>query len=709
MNCEQARNGLLPANFDGLEETESRALENHLTSCEACKTIDSEVSNALSLLEAPSMKAPEAAWDKIKSRIHEDIARKPSAPALKIAVSCTYCKGQLERAESVFCGSCLAPHHPGCFEEYGRCSNLGCAETRTVKPLEATGQRYPMPAIQAKASEAKPRRRAKLVAALFLGAGTMFGVAAMVGDPQKSNSVDVANAVPLARPLLKKPRTQYRQVLDARVSELTVDRDGDPWFGLNTWGTKGLGSFKSSFKEAFARKREGKDDLVIESGMLTVHGDDGLLIAQALDTDESSYAVINGQVQSVPPSSSTQKPSVLDAKIFQLPDGETFLDQDKYGRIYARALNQQIVVYDPWAAGRYPKSLVEATAGLSFRNSSEALLFWNDRAGTLKSRLDPSLQTKMTEGFHLKDGGLFFLYKDGGNHYSGRFRADGTYSAGVQAVVAGKSGHASVLALLASKRAVLIKELDSTMSSFGKIKLAVDEDKLWVLNGAELTCLSPNKVQSILKFDQALKNNVLFPAPYDGVFIVQDNQRLDHITVDADSVTVAKAGVTIADTKDLFSGAKGLLWHPLTVRGLNQCNWQGQNREQLGREALPKISIGETLLAVKKNALVTWDGTWETQLLPGVGENSHILHDQQSKRLVILSPSKDPGSLRLTLFNLTPGTGVKKLAGVVDWSVLIPFPAKADALRSSFVAGGKLWIQENDSILKAISLPPRTH
>ncbi|MDF1664624.1 MAG: hypothetical protein P1V97_22895 [Planctomycetota bacterium] len=710
MNCEQARSGLLPANFDGLEDEESQALETHLSTCPACKTLDSEVSSALSLLERPAMKAPEAAWDKIKNRIHEDIARKPSAPALKIAVSCTYCKGQLERAESVFCGSCLAPHHPGCFEEYGRCSNLGCAETRTVKPLETAGQRFPMPAIQAKATERKPRRRAKLVAALVLGAGTAFGMAAMVGDPQKQNSVDIAQVAPLARPLLKKARTQYRQVLDGRVSEVTVDRDGDPWFGLSAQGARGLKSFKASFKDAMARKRDGQDDLVIENGLLAIHGDDGLLVAQTQQDEESSYAVIDGQVKTVPLPPSTKKASTLDPKILDLPDGETFLDQDKYGRVYARALNKQIVVYDPWAAGRYPKALVEATAGLSFRNSGQALLFWGNQASTLKSRLDPKPLAKMTEVFPLKDGGLFFLYKDSGKHYNGRFGADGTYSAGAEAILAGKSGYSSALELLSSHRSILLKELDCTKRSFGKIKLAVDEEKLWVLDGGKLTCLTPTEALPVRAEKRALKNNVLFPSPYDGVFIIRDDQSLYHFTVEAGAVTESKVDVTIPENSAVFSGAKEQLWHSiLTDKDLNKCNWQGQNRGLLGVEAFPKISIGDTLLAVKENALVTWDGAWETQLLPGVAKTSHILHDKKSNRLVILSLSDDPGSIRMTLFNLTVGTGVKKLAGAVDWSVLIPFPSGANALSTSFVAEGKLWIEENGKTLKAISLPPRTN
>ena len=51
-------------------------------------------------------------------------------PGLVIALSCSFCRGALTREEAIYCASCLAPHHPECFREHGRCSVMGCGEQR---------------------------------------------------------------------------------------------------------------------------------------------------------------------------------------------------------------------------------------------------------------------------------------------------------------------------------------------------------------------------------------------------------------------------------------------------------------------------------------------------------------------------------------------------------------------------------------------------
>ena len=61
---------------------------------------------------------------------------RPEVPPLVIALSCSYCRGGLTRSAGVYCASCLAPHHPECFAEHGRCSVMGCAESRVVRPAE---------------------------------------------------------------------------------------------------------------------------------------------------------------------------------------------------------------------------------------------------------------------------------------------------------------------------------------------------------------------------------------------------------------------------------------------------------------------------------------------------------------------------------------------------------------------------------------------
>ena len=113
MNCEQARNELLPLAFESLEDESAQELRIHLSACPKCQGLENEVTDALSLLERPQLKAPERAWDKIRQRIHEEVSKQGAPKKISISVACTYCKGPLGRAESVFCGSCLAPHHPG--------------------------------------------------------------------------------------------------------------------------------------------------------------------------------------------------------------------------------------------------------------------------------------------------------------------------------------------------------------------------------------------------------------------------------------------------------------------------------------------------------------------------------------------------------------------------------------------------------------------
>lgn len=68
----------------------------------------------------------------------EEPSREPPRPpepatGLALGVRCTFCHDALSRAEAVYCASCLAPHHAGCFGEHGRCSAPGCAETASVR------------------------------------------------------------------------------------------------------------------------------------------------------------------------------------------------------------------------------------------------------------------------------------------------------------------------------------------------------------------------------------------------------------------------------------------------------------------------------------------------------------------------------------------------------------------------------------------------
>ncbi|MGE0709663.1 MAG: hypothetical protein AB7N76_24110 [Planctomycetota bacterium] len=51
--------------------------------------------------------------------------------------TCAFCHGYLSRRGRVRCRSCGAPHHLGCFRAHGRCSTMGCGQTRFERPVEA--------------------------------------------------------------------------------------------------------------------------------------------------------------------------------------------------------------------------------------------------------------------------------------------------------------------------------------------------------------------------------------------------------------------------------------------------------------------------------------------------------------------------------------------------------------------------------------------
>ncbi len=72
----------------------------------------------------------------------EALVGKPAEP-VRASLRCSYCHGELARGASAYCASCLAPHHSDCFREYGRCSALGCGETRLVPPEAAVEAAQP--------------------------------------------------------------------------------------------------------------------------------------------------------------------------------------------------------------------------------------------------------------------------------------------------------------------------------------------------------------------------------------------------------------------------------------------------------------------------------------------------------------------------------------------------------------------------------------
>lgn len=55
--------------------------------------------------------------------------------------TCAFCHGYLAQRGRVLCRSCGAPHHLGCFRAHGRCSTMGCEQTRFQRPTLVTDER----------------------------------------------------------------------------------------------------------------------------------------------------------------------------------------------------------------------------------------------------------------------------------------------------------------------------------------------------------------------------------------------------------------------------------------------------------------------------------------------------------------------------------------------------------------------------------------
>ena len=63
----------------------------------------------------------------------EDQPRHTAPELAGVRLNCTYCKDHLSTLEAAYCASCLAPYHPECFGEHGRCAAPGCSELRVVQ------------------------------------------------------------------------------------------------------------------------------------------------------------------------------------------------------------------------------------------------------------------------------------------------------------------------------------------------------------------------------------------------------------------------------------------------------------------------------------------------------------------------------------------------------------------------------------------------
>lgn len=141
--CDAVRELLAAHALEALDSTEATLVRDHLRDCEACREAERQARADLDVIDAPDVAPPAFVWSRIRQRIaasqagDEPVrAHDPQDPGALIAVSCSFCRGTLARADSVYCASCLAPHHPDCWREYGRCSVMGCGEQRVVRPTE---------------------------------------------------------------------------------------------------------------------------------------------------------------------------------------------------------------------------------------------------------------------------------------------------------------------------------------------------------------------------------------------------------------------------------------------------------------------------------------------------------------------------------------------------------------------------------------------
>lgn len=129
---------------------------------------------------------PASAWEELEAKL----VAEDEAP--RVTLSCTYCHDGLNPSAGqalAYCASCLAPHHRDCFDDHGRCSAPGCAETRWVEP-QSSGV-APQPAVvaagkpelrvvpaepEAEAEVEPPRKRRRVLTFAAALAASLVGV-----------------------------------------------------------------------------------------------------------------------------------------------------------------------------------------------------------------------------------------------------------------------------------------------------------------------------------------------------------------------------------------------------------------------------------------------------------------------------------------------------------------------------------------------------
>jgi hypothetical protein len=238
--CDAVRELLAAHALDALAPTEATLVRDHLRDCAACREAETQARADVDVIDAPDVAPPPEAWARIRQRIaagqagDEPVrANDAPEPGALIAVSCSFCRGTLARVDSVYCASCLAPHHPDCWREYGRCSVMGCGEQRVVRPTERADVApapVAMPGKDGKLvpfDEVRRRRRSRRLLGGGLFVAITGGLAAAglqpVEDPPSLQLPDPVEAafVPPSRPQLPPDEPRWDVVArDASLAEL---------------------------------------------------------------------------------------------------------------------------------------------------------------------------------------------------------------------------------------------------------------------------------------------------------------------------------------------------------------------------------------------------------------------------------------------------------------------------------------------------------
>lgn len=224
---------LLLAAHDLLDDDDDAgAVRAHLETCDACRRARAALDGALAAPPLPF--APDELLPALRAKreAHDALASAPApAAVLGVRLLCTFCKDGLPAPETVYCASCLAPHHADCFGEHGRCAAPGCDGVLVVRTAASPPRR--------------PRRRGWLLLAsgLLVGGGAVAaltvrrapeGVVApssgpgeLVTTPPQAAPAPSAAPGPVATPdPASEPEwvTQYRKALASR--KVTVNFPG---------------------------------------------------------------------------------------------------------------------------------------------------------------------------------------------------------------------------------------------------------------------------------------------------------------------------------------------------------------------------------------------------------------------------------------------------------------------------------------------------